>query len=130
MRNLRYIWLGLVALIVILFFSSDFLIYLWIGDKVTVQKDLYFVIALYVTINAFLGIYSHFQNGVGKVMIQFYLAITLAVFHIPLAIFFSKQFGIKGIMFSTIIFGIIQIFIFHRQYIKIIKRTDTGIWSK
>lgn len=130
MRNLKLIWLGLVALIVALYLSSDFLIHLWVGDKVTVHKDLYFVIALYVSINSFLGIYSHFQNGVGKLMIQFYLATTLALLHIPFAIFFSKHFGIKGVMFSTIIFGIIQIFVFHRQYIKIINRTDKGIWSK
>jgi O-antigen/teichoic acid export membrane protein len=130
MRNLRFIWLGLFLLVVILFMFSESLVHLWVGDKVVVQRDLYFVIAIYVSINAFLGIYSHFQNGVGKVMIQFYLAISLAIFHIPLAIFFSRQFGIKGIMFSTIIFGIIQIVIFHMQYIKIINQTDNKIWSK
>jgi len=130
MRNLRLIWLGLLLLVVIMFFSSDFLINLWVGDEVIVQKELYFVIALYVLITAYLGIYSQFQNGVGKVMIQFYLAIGLALFHIPLAIFFSKHYGIAGIMFSTIIFGVLQIFIFHRQYIRVINHTDTGIWAK
>ena len=130
MRNLRLLWLGLLVFVIILFFCSEWIIELWVGDNVTVNKGLYLVIAIYILINAYLGIYSHFQNGVGKVMIQFYMAFGLAIFHIPLAIYFSKQFGIMGIMFSTIIFGILQIFIFHRQYVKIINHTDTGIWAK
>jgi len=130
MRNLRLIWLGLLLFVIALFFSSEWIIQLWVGDTVSVDKGLYLVIAMYVLINAYLGIYSNFQNGVGKVSIQFYMAIGLAIFHIPLAIYFSKQYGIMGIMFSTIIFGIFQIFIFHRQYIKIINHADTGIWAK
>ncbi len=130
MRNLRQIWLAMVAMVIIMFFASDFLVNLWVGDQVTVQKDLYLVMAIYVLITAFLAIYSQFQNGVGKVMIQFYLAIGLALLHIPLAIFFSKHYGIAGIMFSIIIFGIVQILIYHRQYVKIINHTDTGIWAK
>ena len=130
MKNLRLIWIGLFVFVAILFLSSKWLVHLWVGDKVTVDTGLYLVIALYVLINAYMGIYSHFQNGVGKVMIQFYLSVALAVFHIPLAIYFCNHYGIKGIMFSTIIFGILQIFIFHKQYVKVINQADTGIWSK
>ena len=130
MKNLRLLWLILLGGVAIMFFASEFLVHLWVGDKVVVQKDLYLVMAIYVLITSFLSIYSQFQNGVGKVLIQFYLALGLALAHIPLAIYFCKQFGIAGIMFSTIIFGFIQITIFHYQYRKIINQSDTGIWAK
>jgi len=130
MRNLKFIWLGLLVFVVLLYYFSDFLIYLWVGNRVSVQKDLYLVIALYVLINAFNGIYSYFMNGVGKVMSQFYIASGLALFHIPLAIYFCKQFGIMGIMFSTILFGLFTVFIYEVQYKKILSGTATGIWNK
>jgi O-antigen/teichoic acid export membrane protein len=130
MRNLKFIWIGLVVFVTVLYFLSDFLIYLWVGNKVTVQKDLYFVIAVYVLIYALNAIYSYFMNGVGKVMSQFYFSAGLVVIHIPLAIFFCKQFGIKGIMFSTILFGLFTVFIYNMQYKKILNGTATGIWNK
>jgi O-antigen/teichoic acid export membrane protein len=130
MRNLKLIWIGLLVFVTVLYFLSDFLIYLWVGNNVTVQKDLYLVIAIYVLINAFNGIYSQFMNGVGKVLSQFLIAAGLALIHIPLAIYFCKQFGIKGIMFSTILFGFFTVFIYNVQYKKILDRTATGIWNK
>jgi O-antigen/teichoic acid export membrane protein len=130
MRNLKLIWLGLLVLVALLFFSSKFVIHLWVGDTVIVQKSLYLVMALYVIITGLLAVYSSFLNGVGKIKIQFYTSATLAIFHIPLAIYFSKQFGIMGTMFSLIFFGLIQITVFEKQYRKIINNTDSGIWSK
>jgi O-antigen/teichoic acid export membrane protein len=130
MKNLRLIWLGLLGLVIIMFFASEIVVKFWVGKDIAVPKDLYFVMAVYVMITTYLSIYSQFQNGVGKVMIQFYLAMGLALLHIPLAIYFTRQYGIAGIMFSTIIFGIFQIIIFHIQYKKIIHRIDHGIWTK
>jgi O-antigen/teichoic acid export membrane protein len=130
MKNLKLIWVGLFFIFIILFFLSDFFIKLWVGKMIVVNKSLYIVIGIYLLINALNGIYSNFMNGVGKIMIQFYTALSLAIFHIPLAIFFGKKFGIMGTMFSLIIFGIIQIVLFEKQYRKIINYTDTGVWSK
>ena len=130
MKNLRLIWLGLFGFVIILFLSSGFVIKLWLGNKVAVNKELYFFIAIYVLINALSAIYSTFLNGTGKVKLQFYMAASLAVIHIPLAIFFCKQFGIIGIMFSTIIIGPISIIFYEVQYKKILHGTAKGIWNK
>jgi O-antigen/teichoic acid export membrane protein len=130
MKNFKLIWLGLLVFVIILYLLSGFLINLWVGDKVVIQKELFIVMAIYVLITAFNGIYSQFLNGVGKVMIQFYIAAGLAIIHIPLSLFFCERFGIMGIMFSTIFFGVITIFIYNRQYRKILGRTATGIWDK
>ena len=130
MKNFKLIWLGLFVFVVVLYFLSGFLIHLWVGDKVVVQRGLFIVMALYVLINAFNGIYSQFLNGVGKVMIQFYMAAVLAIIHIPLSIFFCKRYGIMGIMFSTIFFGIFTVLIYDRQYRKILDGKATGIWNR
>jgi O-antigen/teichoic acid export membrane protein len=130
MKNFKFIWLGLLVFVIMLYFSSGFLINLWVGNKVVVHRDLFLVMAIYVLINAFNGIYSQFLNGVGKVMIQFYIAAVLAVIHIPLSLFFCKRYGIMGIMFSTIFFGIFTVLIFDRQYRKILDGTAKGIWNR
>lgn len=130
MKNLIFIWLGLLAIVIVFFFSSKFAIHLWVGDKVIVQKSLYLVVAIYVLINALASIYSSFLNGVGKLMSQFYLSVGIAVIHIPLTIFLCKQFGIIGIMSSVIIFGPVSLFIYNIQYKKILNGTAKGIWNK
>jgi O-antigen/teichoic acid export membrane protein len=130
MKNFKLIWLGLLVFVVVLYFLSGFLIHLWVGDKVVVQRGLFIVMALYVLINAFNGIYAQFLNGVGKVMVQFYIAAGLAIIHIPLSLFFCKRFGIMGIMFSTILFGIFTVLIYDGQYRKILGGTAKGIWNK
>ncbi len=129
-KNLKLIWVGLLAVIAVLYFSSGFLIPLWVGDKVIVQKELYFFMGLYVLINALSAIYSSFLNGIGKVMSQFYIAAGVAIIYIPLTIFFCKQFGIIGIMITVIIFGPVSLFIYDWQYKKIINGTAKGIWNK
>lgn len=129
-KNLKLVWLALCLFVFILFIFSDFVIKIWVGDKIAVQKDLYFVVGLYVLINAANAIYSTFMNGTGKVMIQFWVSLLLAAFHIPLTLFFCKHFGIIGIMFSTFLIGPISIFIYNLQYKRIIMGTAKGIWNK
>lgn len=130
MKNLKLIWLGLVALVVLFFFSSRFAVHLWLGDKVIVQKGLYFFMGLYVLINAMASIYSSFLNGVGKVMSQFYIAVGIAAIHIPLTIFLCHKFGIVGVMASVIIFGPVSLILYDLQYKRILKGTAKGIWNK
>ena len=130
MGSLKRIWLGLFVFVVVLFFLSNILIHIWIGDYVKVDSQLYFVMGVYVLIISLQAIYSSFLNGVGVVMIQFYTAVALAFFHIPLAIFFGRLYGIKGTLFSLIFFGIIQVIVLEIQYRKIINHSDSGIWSK
>jgi O-antigen/teichoic acid export membrane protein len=115
---------------VILFLSADFLIPLWVGDKVSINKELYLVMAIYIIINSMNGIYSSFLNGVGKVMLQLYLSVGLAIIYVPLAIFFCNKFGIKGILLPVILIGFITVTILNRQYSKICKGTAKAIWSK
>jgi O-antigen/teichoic acid export membrane protein len=130
MKNLKYLWIVMVCCVFILFMISEFVIKFWIGKELNIPKELTLVIAIYILINSYNSIYSQFMNGVGKVMIQFYFAAGLALVHIPLAIYFAKQFGIIGIMFSTIIFGTFTIFLNEYQYRMIITGKARGIWNK
>lgn len=128
--NLKLIWMGLVVLVTAFYLSADFLIHLWVGDKVRVDKPFYLVMAVYVLINAYNAIYSQFMNGVGKVMVQFYVAATLAILQIPFAIFACKYFGVKGIMFPAIFFGLLTVLIYNFQYRAILNGTAKGIWYR
>lgn len=130
MRNLKLIWGIMLLLTVILYFASDFIIKIWIGKEVNINKELYLTMAIYIIVNALNAIYSYFLNGVGRLNLQLYSSVIFAIVHIPLALYFGKQFGVNGIMFSTIFFALIQIIIFHIQYNMIITKVDKGIWSK
>lgn len=130
MRNLKFIWIGLICIVAIFFLLSKFAIHLWLGDKVILRMELYFFMGLYVLINALAAIYSSFLNGIGKVMSQFYISIGIAIIHIPLTIFLCHRFGIVGVMSSVLIFGPISLIMYDLQYKRILFGTAKGIWNK
>ena len=56
--------------------------------------------ALYVITSMLLQIFSMFLNGIGKIKIQIYVAIFIALINIPLSVFLAKYlgFGLAGII--------------------------------
>jgi Na+-driven multidrug efflux pump len=103
---------------------------LWVGKEIVVSVSLTGVMALYVLINAWNGIFSNFLNGVGKIKLQLYLALGGSLFNIPLAIFFGKTLGIHGVILSTTLISVIASVVTPIQYLKLINNKANGIWSK
>jgi O-antigen/teichoic acid export membrane protein len=88
------------------------------------------MMALYVIVNSWNNIYSHFLNGVGIIKMQLIFGAIGAIINVPLAIFLGKHFGISGVILSTIILGLSGFILLPMQYNKIISGTATGIWGK
>ena len=88
------------------------------------------VLAVYVIINAWNGIYSQFLNGVGIIRLQLYASIFGMVINIPLAVYFGRVIGISGVILSTVILGGINMVWSVIQYNKIVNFRARRLWAK
>ena len=130
MKKLVFIWIFLSITTIIMFIFSDFIFRIWIGKELKVPIKISAVVAVYVIINSWCGIFSHFLNGVGKIKLQLYSGLLSALINIPLAVFLGKHFGVSGVVLSTCILGIISAIWSPIQYMKIINEKARGIWNK
>jgi O-antigen/teichoic acid export membrane protein len=65
---------------------SNIIYRVWVKE-IVVPLSISIVMALYVILNAWCGIFSHFLNGVGKIKLQLYSGAFGAIINIPLSIF-------------------------------------------
>jgi O-antigen/teichoic acid export membrane protein len=129
-NKLILIWGLIVIGVVIMLLSSTFIYRMWVGKEIKVSISISVVMAAYVIVNGWCGIFSQFLNGVGKIKLQLYISTFSAVLNIPLAIFLGKHFGIYGVLLSTVILGSISAIWSPIQYKKLINNKATGIWNK
>ena len=87
---------------------------------------------IFVIIANWNNIFAYFINGVGKVRLQLYYSMIIALLNIPLSIFLAKYMGlgVTGIMVSTNICLIFASIWTPIQYKKLISGTAKGIWNK
>lgn len=130
MKRLRQIWTLLVAIALVMFIFSSFVYRIWVGKEIVVPISLSAVIAVYVILNAWNGIYSNFLNGVGKIKLQLYIALLGSLLNIPLAIFLGHKLGIYGVILSTTLISLMASVITPIQYNRIINNKAQGIWAK
>ncbi|MHB1685933.1 MAG: lipopolysaccharide biosynthesis protein [Ignavibacteriaceae bacterium] len=126
------IWVLLSSLVVIMIITSNFVYKIWVGSEIKVPFLLSIVMGLFVVLANWNNIFAYFINGVGKIRLQFYNAIFVAVINIPLSIFFAKHLnmGISGVMAATCVCVFIGSIWAPIQYKKIINKTAKGIWAK
>lgn len=130
MHKLFQFWGLLVIIGIIMLVFSSWIYRVWIGDKVTISYTMSALVATWVLLIAWNGIYSQFLNGLGKIKLQLYLGISSALLNVPLAIFLGLRMGIEGVLIANVILGIICAWIYPVQYKKLINNTAKGIWNK
>ena len=130
MKRLKLLWALVFATALIMFIFSNFIYRIWVGKEIVVPISLSAVIAVYVILNAWNGIYSNFLNGVGKIKLQLYVALLGSLINIPLAIFLGKELGIYGVILSTATISLTAAVISPIQYNKIINNKAHGIWAQ
>jgi O-antigen/teichoic acid export membrane protein len=130
MKKLKFMWILMCLAAIIMLFSSDFMYRMWVGKEMIVPIGISAVMAVYVIVNAWCGIFSQFLNGVGKIKLQLYTGIIEAIINIPLAIFLGKNLGVAGVVLSTCLLSIASSIWSPIQYHKLINNTAKGIWNK
>lgn len=126
------IWILLGVVVIIMILSADWIYSVWLDSKIKIPIMLTILMGLFAIISNWNNIFTYFINGVGKIRIQLYSSIFVAIINIPLSIFFAKNLGmgISGVIAATcvcIAFGSIWAPI---QYSKIVNKKATGIWAK
>ncbi|HCY74351.1 MAG TPA: hypothetical protein DHV28_00385 [Ignavibacteriales bacterium] len=131
-RKLIFIWFLLSIVAIVMVLLSNFAYKIWIGPEVKVPFLLSLFTGLFVIIANWNNIFGYFLNGVGKVRLQLYSSIFMAVLNIPLSVFLAKymEMGITGVIVATNICLLIASIWAPIQYHKIINNKATGIWNK
>lgn len=129
-NKLMMIWILIAITVMIMLVSSNFIYRMWVGKEIKVPLSVSVVMAAYVVINGWCGIFSQFLNGVGKIKLQLYSGTFGALINIPLSIMLGKHFGIYGVLLSTVILGTVSAVWSPIQYKKLINNKATGIWNK
>ena len=125
-------WKLFLVLTVVMLVASPWIYILWLGTEVAslVPFSISILCAVYVSIFSWSSIYAFFLNGVGKIKIQLYVAVSLSILYIPLAISLNIYFGVNGIIGALCIVSVIAGVLVQIQYKKIIKQKATGIWNE
>ena len=131
-RKLVFIWMILSVIAIIMIIASDFVYKIWVGSQIHVPFMLSVASGVFVIIANWNNIFGYFINGVGKVRLQLYYSIIIAILNIPLSIFLAKNagLGITGVMVSTNICLLFASIWAPLQYHKIISEKAKGIWNK
>lgn len=129
MHQLFRLWGLLVIAAIVMFIISNWVFRVWVGDLVFVPNNIKALIVIWVLLNAWNGIFSHFLNGLSKIKIQLYLGVIAALLNIPLAIYLGIRIGIEGVLIANIIVTIFGVLAYPVQYHKLINNKAEGIWN-
>lgn len=124
----RLLLLSIIAIIIMLI-CTNYIIYIWIGDTVTIPFSLSLSMSIFVFFQTAYCIYSNLVNGTGKVRIQLVTFIITGLISIPSIYYSTHYFGLAGsLLLPTISYAIIAL-LCKIQINKIIYKTAKGIWN-
>lgn len=132
MKNLtKFIFIFCVLNGIILLFSK-YLYDFWIGDDVLITLELSALMCLYNCLIIYITPFNYFINGIGKIRLQLYQSVIMAILNIPLSIFFAMKchLGVNGVILGTLLSVIPGVILSTIQYYKIINKTATNLWNK
>jgi Na+-driven multidrug efflux pump len=131
-KKIFRIWIVLSIIAVIMLGFSNIAYKIWVGPDIHVPIKLSIVMCIFIIISNWNNIFVYFINGTGKIRIQFYSSIFVAVINIPLSIYFAKnlQFGSTGIMLATCLCVALGSILAPIQFKKLINLKASGIWDK
>lgn len=130
LNKLIKMWVGLVCVAFLFLIFSQFFYTIWVGSKVIIPFNVSLVVFTYVLIFNWCAIFSQITAGLGKIKFQLYAAMALCIVNIPLAIFLGKQWGILGIVSSSIILSATSAIWNPIQINLLLNQKAKGIWNE
>lgn len=127
--NLFKIVLLLIGITMFMLLISNYVFDFWIGDLVSINFSMSIAVALFVSINLWNMLFSQLLNGMGKIKLQLYISLIGTVLNIPLAVFLGTQFGVLGVVASSIILSLISALYGPYQVKLLLNKRAKGIWD-
>ena len=128
-QNLFKIVLSLMVFTIFMLLISKYVFNFWVGNMVSVSFSMSLVIALFVMINLWNMLFSQLLNGMGKIKLQLYMSLIGTILNIPLAVFLGKQYGVIGVVVSSIILSLISALYGPYQVNLLLNKRAKGIWD-
>jgi len=124
------IWMLSVVIAVFMLLASKFIYKIWVGESIVIPFTLSLWLTVLVFVNNWSSIWVNIINGVGKIRLQLYVAVFSSTIYIPIALLFCKQFGVIGIVLSSIVTMLPGVLLCPMQFNKLINHKASGIWNK
>lgn len=128
--KLMYVYFATIVLLLVMLVISDWFYSKWIGDAVRIPFTLSLYVALYVALYNWSSTFIFFINGIGKIRLQLYVTLIIAVFYIPFSVFLGKAFFLNGIVLASALALIPTSILMPLQLRKLVLKNATGIWNK
>lgn len=129
-KKLNLIWLLCIPIALIMLGLANIIFKLWIGNSVTIPIEVSIFLAIYVLLANRFNLFIFLINGIGKIQLQLYVYLSVCLIYIPIAVYFCKWFGLKGIVWANIIVAIVFSIISEIQINKLMNNKAKGIWNK
>lgn len=126
----RIAFFFLIVGIVMTIFATP-LYHLWIGyncPNIPLSTNL--LLLVYSVFMIFYGAYGYIINGIGCLKIQLIITTVMAILYVPLALLFSRYYGLNGVLAVFAINSMINAFWSKVQLSRILSGATTGIWGK
>ena len=132
LKIFNYLFLLLVLSYIIIYFLFDIIVPIWIGDDVLeVDFVLNKLIVIYYLISSYTSIYIYVINASGKIRLQKYLYIVIALVNIPLSIILIRIFdlGSSGVILASSLCLLLLLIFMPIQSMKILNKSSKGFWN-
>jgi O-antigen/teichoic acid export membrane protein len=125
-RRLELLMLPISLVTVLLIFSFDYIMKIWIGNSIEIPFILVIAVAVYTFIFMWNNVYVYLLNGIGFINLSTIITIFVALINIPATIILTKFYGITGTVLGSIIsllpaaiFGPIQVYYLFKNFNRI-----------
>lgn len=94
LKKLESAIIACIPVIVLMYWTADTAIWLWVGDDVVVPHSLSIAMSFFVFFQSAYCVYSNLVNGIGKVTLQLTAFIITGIIAVPLIVFTTRTFGL------------------------------------
>jgi O-antigen/teichoic acid export membrane protein len=129
-KKLIYIFIGFVFLTIIMVLFANMFYLFWVGKSVKIPITLSICVAIYVTLFNWSNTFIYFINGIGKIRLQLYTTVIIAIIYIPSAIYLGKIYGVNGVVIASCISILPTSILMPIQCVKLYTENAKGIWNK
>lgn len=131
-KNLLKISIFMSFAIIFMVFSANIFYELWIGKEIIIPFELTILIGCTTILQVFVQVFIIFINGYGKLKVQLYLGVLLAIINIFLSVLFISyyDFGVISVVIATLITRVVELLVYQKQVFMIINEKAYGIWNQ
>lgn len=130
-RQMRKIVVMMACIGLVMLIASKQVYEIWLGNnELNINFSTSMLLYIYSIFMIMYGNYGYILNGIGKLQIQIYATLILAMAYIPAAIFAGRFWGLNGVLLMFALSPMVNYIWSKIQFTKLINGSATGIWNR